>query len=347
MNIRAKFGLRKTRDKKIDGARKRSPVHTEVRSQSLTGVYSNKDFLIDMIRHYTIKQGVYHPHLPTLIVEFVPIYSWSSPLIPIEDMEQREEKEEDIMRANLSHCDTIATNGFHKFGAVMGSKLDPRLDHVIDVQLLDGVEFGVGICDESQLKKNTRRDFMCIEGGYGYYNYKTKSARMKPKYPPGLYYQVQNCRKIRNEDKICKPGDVLSMVIQRENVKSPGGGINVRSRFGSAHDATFNPMNNLKAASKYTLSFYKNGEDMGFHLRNLEGPFHLCLNYYFVDSKLRLLSDYNFRRKYKQWARQNKRKLLKPRMSNNPLESSVSRRQRSASISCRLSASLRSRAPYN
>jgi len=347
MNIIAKFGLGKRGDKNIDGARKRVPVYTEVRSQSMTGIYSNKDFLIDMIRHYTIKQGVYHPHLPTLIVEYVPIYSWSSPLIPIEDYEQRDEKEEDIMKVNLSHCDTIASNGFQKFGAIMGSKLDPRLDHVIDVQLLEGVEFGVGICDETQLKKNTRRDFMCIEGGYGYYNYKTKSPRMRPKYPPGLYYQVQNCRQIRNEADICKPGDVLSMVIQRENVNSPGGGMNVRSRFGSSHDATFNPMNNLKAATKFTLSFYKNGEDMGFHLRNLDGPFYVCLNYYFVDSKIRLLSDYNFRRKYKRWAGQHKRKLQTDRMENNTSESSGSRLRRSTSISCRLSASLQSRVPYN
>jgi len=347
MNIRAKLGLLKRREKKIDGTRKRFPVYTEVRSQSLTGVYSYKDFLIDMIRHYTIKQRVYHPYIPTLIVEYVPIYSWSSPLIPLEYYEQRDEKEEDIMKVNLSHCDTIASNGFQKFGAVMGTKLDPRLDHVIDVQLLNGVEFGVGICDESQLKQNTRRDFMCVEGGYGYYNYKTKSARMKPKYPPGLYYQVQNCRKIRNETEICQPGDILSLVIQRENVNSPGGGINVRSRFGSARDVTFNPMNNLKASSKYTLSFYKNGEDMGFHLRNLEGPFHLCLNYYFVDSKIRLLSDYNFRRKYIQWACQHKRKLVRPRMANNPSESSRSLLLRSATKCFRLSASLRSRAPYN
>jgi len=129
------------------------------------------------------------------------------------------------MKVELSHSDTVVTNGYQKFGAVLGSKLDPRLDHVINVQLVDGVEFGVGICDESQLNITTRRDFMCIEGGYGYYNYMTKSARMKPKYPPGLYYQVQTCQKIRNEADICHEGDVLTMVIQRENMKSPGGGI--------------------------------------------------------------------------------------------------------------------------
>jgi len=208
------------------------------------------------------------------------------------------------MKVELSHCDTVASNSFHKFGAVLGSKLDPRLDHVISVQLVEGVEFGVGICDESQLKKSTRRDFMCIDGGYGYYNYKTKSARMKPKYPPGLYYWVQTCRKIRNEADICWAGDVLTMVIQRENVMSPGGGINTRSTYGCERDLTFNPMDNLKASSKYTLSFYKNGEDMGFHLRSLEGPFYMCLNYYFVESKIRLLSDYNFRKQFHRKARQ-------------------------------------------
>merc|ERR1719285_1087176 len=166
----------------------------------MSNLYSYKDFLIDILRHYTIKQRVYHPHLPTLIVEYVPIYSWSNPQIQ-SDENERDEKVEDRMKGELSHCDTVVSN----------------------VQLVDGIESGVGICDESQLKKNTRRDFMCIQGGYGYYNYKTKSARMKPKYPPGLYYQVQTCQKIRNEADICRAGDVLTMVIQRENMKSPGG----------------------------------------------------------------------------------------------------------------------------
>jgi len=325
MSMRAKFGLRKKRDK-VDIVTQRIPICTEVRSVSMSNLYSYKDFLIDILRHYTIKQRVYHPHLPTLIVEYVPIYSWSNPQIQ-SDGDERDEKVEDIMKVELSHCDTVVCNGFQKFGAVLGTKLDPRLDHVVNVQLVDGIEFGVGICDESQLKKNTRRDFMCIEGGYGYYNYKTKSARMKPKYPPGLYYQVQTCQKIRNEADICRPGDVLTMVIQRENMKSPGGGINFRSRFGSARDLTFNPMHNLKSSSKYALSFYKNGEDMGFHLRNLQGPFYLCLNYYFVESKIRLLSDYNFRKTYQKRKRQQHSKK-KPRTMDRGSGLSETRRPR-------------------
>jgi len=140
---------------------------------------------------------------------------------------------------------------------------------------------------------------MCIEGGYGYYNYKTKSSRLKPKYPPGLYYQLQGCRKTRDEADICKAGDVLTIVVQRENVKPAGGGSYLRSIFCSERD----PMDNLEAAAEHSLSFFKNGEDMGFHLQNLMGPFYICLNYYFVESKIRLLSVYNFRKIYHLWMR--------------------------------------------
>jgi len=297
MNIRTKLGFSKKRSEVHTTAQK--PVYTEVRSQNLTTLYSYTDFLIDLLRHYTIKQRLYHPYLPTLIVEFLPIYSWSNSQILSEESDQRDEKVEETMLVDLSHCGTIVSNDYQKFGAVLGSRLDPRLDHVINVQLVSGIEFGVGICDESQLKMSARRDFMCINGGYGYYNYKTKSGHRTPKYPPGLYYQVQTCHKIRKETDILYPGDVLTIVIQRENVKSPFGG-NIRSKFGSDRDLYFHPMGNLKASSRYILSFYKNGEDMNFHVRNLEGPFYLCLNYYFVGSKIRLLSDYNFRKKYHQ-----------------------------------------------
>jgi len=149
---------------------------------------------------------------------------------------------------------------------------------------------------------------MCIEGGYGYYNYKTKSSRLKPKYPPGLYYQLQGCRKTRDEANICKAGDVLTIVVQRENVKPAGGRSDSRSIFCSERD----PMGNLEAAVEHSLSFFKNGEDMGFHLQNLMGPFYICLNYYFVESKIRLLSDYNFRKRYNLWVRcQSQKKPVK------------------------------------
>jgi len=299
MNIRAKLDFLKKRDKKVRNTQMKSPVCTEVRTQSLSSLYSYKDFLIDLVRYCTINQGLYHPYLPALIVEFVPLYNWLNPEIINDLSDQKTEECKEVMNVGLSHCNTVISNSFQKFGAVLGSKLDPRLDHVINVKLVEGVEFGVGICDESHLNKSTTRDFMCIEGGYGYYNYKTKSPRMKPKYPPGLYYQVKTCRKIRNEADIFRAGDVLTLVIQRENAKTFGRGINLRSRFGVARDLKFNPMNNLKASSRYSLSFYKNGEDMGFHLRNLNGQFSLCLNYYLTESKIRLLSDYNFKKIYR------------------------------------------------
>jgi len=317
MTISAKLRFRKKRSKVPTSERK--PVQSEVASQSLATLYCYKDFLIDLIRHYTIKQKLFHPHLPTLIVEFVPIYNWSNSQIRREESDQRDEKSNETMMVDLSHCNTIVGNGYQKFGAVLGSKLDPRLDHVINIQLVDGIEFGVGICDESQLKMTTRRDFMCIKGGYGYYNYKTKSAHTKPKYPPGFYYQVQTCQKIREEADILFPGDVLTLVIRRENVNSPGGGIGLRSKFGSDRDLVFNPMGNLKASSTYMLSFYKNGEDMNYHVGNLEGPFYLCLNYYFVGSKIRLLSDYNFRKIYQQRSRQLRMNQETMRMTNTGL----------------------------
>jgi len=264
--------------KRVKVNNKRSfPVRTQLRSQSLLSIYSYKDFLIELITQCSIKQRVYHPHIPHLIVQFIPIYSWK-----IADLDS---KQDDDIKVNLTHCNTIVSNHYRKLGVVLGSKLDPRLDHVVSLQLLDGVEFGFGICDETQLNENSMRDFMCQKGGYGYYNYKKESARMKLKSPPGFYWQIRTCRKIRHEAEICLPGDVLTMVIQRQTRRAHGK----------------NPMLKLQLAEKYTLSFYKNGEDMRFHLRNLKGPFHICLNYYFSSCKVRLLSDYDFRREHRQW----------------------------------------------
>jgi len=340
MSIRSKFGLRKRRNKKVCKP-VRHPVRTEFRTQSIDSLYTYKDFLIDLLRHWTIKQRVYHPHIPTLIVEFVPIYKWSNPQFRNGDFNQGDEKVEDVMQVDLSHCDTIVSNGFHKFGAVLGTKLDPRLDHVINFQVVEGIEFGVGICDESQVNTISRRDFMCIDGGYGYYNYKSKSARMKPKYPPGLYYHIQTCQKIRDEAEICLPGDVLTMVIQREHLQSPGGG--VRSQFASDKDLICNPMHNLKASSSYSLSFYKNGEDMGFHLRNLEGQFYMCLNYYFVESKIRLLSDYQFRRIFHKRVRRLQRSQQKARMSKRRSNSPRSAQKKKSKLTCLHDGEFRSR----
>lgn len=255
-----------------------------------------------------IQKGVHVPFLPALIVEYTPLYNWSHPV----RHPRNDETEADFMRVSLSHCDTIACNDLQKFGAVMGSRLDPNVDHIINIKLVEGIEFGVGVCDEQMQKhegEGTKRDFMCLKGGFGYYNYRTKSPRMKPKYPPGLYYQSSTCKKERNEEHIARAGDVLTMVIQRQDVYNnvqPGGG-GQSSRYGSSinrrpaeWDVKKERVNeNYRRGENglVSLSYYCNGEDMGFHLRNLRGPsagFRLCMNYYFVESTVRLLSDWRF-----------------------------------------------------
>jgi len=248
-----------------------------LRSQSLQTLYSYEDFLIELLTWCAMKQRVYHPHIPNLIVTFIPIYEWKNP--------ELENNSDDEMKVNITHLNTVVGNDYRKLGVVLGSALDPRIDHVVNLQLVDGVEFGFGICDETQINESSMRDFMCQKGGYGYYNYKKESARMKLKSPPGFYWQIRTCRKLRSECGIFLPGDVLTMVVQRQNVKS--------------HEQ--DPMLKLVRAERYTLSFYKNGEDMRFHLRNLKGPFHISLNYYFSPCTVRLLSDYNFRRNHQQW----------------------------------------------
>jgi len=302
MSIRDKLGIFTKRCKLK--TKMSIPICTRVRSRSLKGLYTYEDFLIDLLRHYTIKQRVYHPHIPTLIVKFLPIYTWENPWLRRRGSDEIKDKLEHPIEVILTHCKTIASNCKQKFGTVLGSKLDPRLDHIINIQLLAGFEFGVGLCNQAQIKDNPRRDFMCIEGGYGYYNYKNNSTHLKPKYPAGFYFGKEIChKKIRAEAEICQPGDVLSIVVQRENLKSPGGGIRSRSRYGSTRDLTYDPMNNLQASPKHTISFYKNGQDMGSHLRDVMGTFYLCLNFYFVESKLRLISEYDFLREHRLWAR--------------------------------------------
>jgi len=154
------LGLPKKREN--PNTKKNFPIQTDSRYLEFKNIYSYEDFLVDLIRHCTIKQRVYHPHIPKLIVEFVPIYSWVNSNLHRGKPQVIDENIEDVMKVTLSHCNTIISNGYQKFGAVLGTKLDPRVDHIINVQLVDGVEFGVGICDSTQLNQNSRRDFMCM-----------------------------------------------------------------------------------------------------------------------------------------------------------------------------------------
>jgi len=145
MSFREKLILPRKRNKPYSS--RSSAIQSDVRSRGFKNLYTHKDFLTDLIRHCTIKQRAYHPHIAELIVEFVPIYSWANSELQRNRSEKGNENNENVMMVTLSHCNTIVSNSNQKFGAVLGSKLDPRLDHVINVQLVDGVEFGVGICD--------------------------------------------------------------------------------------------------------------------------------------------------------------------------------------------------------
>jgi len=108
MNIQAKFRLSKWREK----LKTRSfPIQMSVRSRGFQNLYSHEDFLIDLISYCTIKQQVYHPHIPKLIVQFVPIYSWTDPRLQRGRGEGANENIEDEMKVSLSHCNTIVSNG--------------------------------------------------------------------------------------------------------------------------------------------------------------------------------------------------------------------------------------------
>jgi len=282
--------------------KKKVPICVQDRVQDLSNLYTYQDWMRDVIRDTMVKMNVHVPFLPKLIVEYVPLYYWTQP-----DKSQKldSEKDADFMAVKLSHCDTIASNDQTKFGAVLGTKLDMRCDHVISVRLDEGIEFGLGLCDEWQSKTEpTKRDFMCCSGGFGYYNYKTKSPRMKPKYPPGLYCQTNACHNVRDEEKIVKAGDTLTMVIQRQDVfedvrtVAPGGGLESPRSQAYRLRRTRGPVKTTKPGidGLVSLSYFLNGKPMdGFNLVNLRGPFFLCLNYYFVESTIRLLSNYRFR----------------------------------------------------
>lgn len=283
-------------------AKKKVPICVKDRVQDLSNLYTYQDWMRDVIRDTMVKMNVHVPFLPKLIVEYVPLYYWTQ---PDKSRKLASEKDADFMQVKLSHCDTIASNNQTKFGAVLGTKLDMRCDHVISIRLDEGVEFGLGLCDEWQAKAEpTKRDFMCCSGGFGYYNYKTKSPRMKPKYPPGLYCQTNACHNVRDEDMIVKAGDTLTMVIQRQDVfqdvqmVAPGGGVDSSRSSAGRLRRTRGPVKTTKPGidGLVSLSYFINGKPMdGFNLINLRGPFYVCLNYYFMESTIRLLSDFRFR----------------------------------------------------
>merc|ERR1719285_931253 len=85
-----------------------TPIFTGVRSRSLRSLYTYEDFLIDLLRHYATRQRVYHPHIPTLIVQFLPLYNWKNPWHGREDSDEINDKVRNITEVFLSHSKTIA-----------------------------------------------------------------------------------------------------------------------------------------------------------------------------------------------------------------------------------------------
>jgi len=221
------------------------------------------DHIKGTLQNCLIDMKVQVPFLADEIMKFVPLYTWT-------DCAKTKE-----VNVSLLHLNTIAANSQKSFGAVLGERLDTHLDHIVSVKLEEGIEFGLGVCNKKNQKMDARRDFMCEKGGWGYYNYKVKYAGMKPKYPPGWYAETHRCVKRQDDAKILQLGDVLTMVISREGVGSDGRG---------------------RGTGKFSIRYYKNGKCMEFAFNGLRGPLALCCNFYFMESSIRILSDYKLRR---------------------------------------------------
>lgn len=229
----------------------------------MRALFTKWDCVKDTLQTCLAERNCQVPFLADEILKFVPLYSW-------EDCSKNRE-----VNIALLHHDTIAANVHTSFGAVLGERLDPCLDHIVSVALVEGVEFGMGVCNKKNIKMAAKRDFMCEKGGWGYYNYKVKYKGMKPKYPPGWYAETHDCVMRQPEEEILKEGDVLTMVISREGVGADGRG---------------------KGTGKFSIRYYKNGEDMNFAFFGLTGPLSLCCNFYFMKSAIRILSDHKLKR---------------------------------------------------
>lgn len=177
----------------------------------------------------------------------------------------------------LCHGNTISRNVRCLFGVINGSLLDPDVDHVINIRIDDGVEFGFGVCSEANARMDKKRDFMCEKGGWGYYNYKPKFVGMKPKYPAGWYTQTHQCVGNFDGNNVLMCGDVLTMTVTRQGLLDFDRGV---------WDGP------CEGNGKHTLRFYKNNISMGHEIRDVQGKLSICLNYYFMSTTVRLLSDH-------------------------------------------------------
>lgn len=240
-----------------------SSIKRKEEDRPMRPLYTKWDCIKSTLQTCLSNRNCQVPFLADEILKFVPLYFW-------EDCPKTRE-----VNVVLLHHATIAANQNQAFGAVVGERLDTSLDHIISVRLVEGVEFGIGVCNKKNIKMAAKRDFMCEKGGWGYYNYKVKYKGMKPKYPPGWYAETHDCVKRQDEDAILQLGDILTMVIAREGVGPDGRG---------------------KGTGKFSIRYYKNGNDMDFAFFGLPGPLSLCCNFYFMKSAIRILSDHKLRR---------------------------------------------------
>lgn len=248
----------------VDG-RKCSSKSTKIQ-KAHRNLCTKHDVIRDALRTALVEMGVQMPFLAGEIMKFVQLYGWSSRC--------KKTKEVKIV---LQHDNSIAANLNNSFGAVVGQPLEPTMDHIVNVKLKEGVEFGIGACNPENEKMAGKRDFMCEPGGWGYYNYRVKGNGKKPKYPPGWYAQTHTVDKRQKKDEILTEGDVMTMLFIRELPQS-----------AAAYRAK---------TKKWTIRFYKNGVEMPHFFKGIKGPLRLCCNFYFMKSSIQILSDYRLPRK--------------------------------------------------
>lgn len=236
--------------------------HT-LKTKSRTPIYTMHHRIADAIKFGFLAHGLQGSHVAMLVVEFHTIYDW----VQAPDAES--------IQVAMGHDNTIARNSKCEFGVVLGTALDPSVDHVISLRVDDGVEFGLGVCTKDNAQSGPKRDFMCEKGGWGYYNYKSKFVGMKPKYPSGWYKQTHSCMKQYPEDQVLLGGDVLTMTVTREGLNS-----------------SYNYSKPARGNGCYTIGFFKNDKNMGCVFHNIKGDLNMCLNYYFMATTVRLLSDH-------------------------------------------------------
>lgn len=237
-------------------------------------IFTNHDMHAKMLGSILVRMGVLFPRLSEMITEYLPLYQWNN------------EGQPDTVGdgIDLSYNNSVASNKNLKFGATLGSALDENVDHLIHLKLVHGVEFGAGVCTAENLKLGWKRDFMCEPGGWGYYNYQSKTEGTKIKYPPGFYAEKHAMSQAVATQNIVRMGDILTLLLVREF-----GETEVDEHKNSKDQQE--TITERKGEMTWALKFYKNGEYFGHMFNNIKGPLFLSLNYYYLETTVQVLRD--------------------------------------------------------